>query len=67
MAVFVLPFWLLWWLVLAELWLAAECVLSSCSPGSWCPHLATGGAGSADVTLTRLKLGLCMSDVKGKR
>ena len=67
LAVFVLPFWLLWWLVLAELWLAAECVLILLSGILVIIDLARRQAKPADVTLTRLRWGLFVFDVKGKR
>ena len=62
------PFFLLllavWWMILAELWLAAESVLLLVT-ASWLPvRLAAGGAGFGDVTLTRLRWGLWMADVR---
>jgi len=62
-AVVVLPLWALWWMVVIEVWLAAETVV----------FLATGvlavialarGAGIGDVTLRRLRWGLFMLDVR---
>lgn len=65
-AVFVLPFLFLWWLLLAELWLAAEFLLLLVTAILVAGVLATGGAGFGDVKLTRLRFGLWMIDVRGR-
>lgn len=63
-AVFVLPFLFLWWLLLAELWVAAECAVFLFTAILVALTLATGGAGFGDVTLTRLRWGLWMADLR---
>ena len=65
-AVFVLPFLLLWWMILAELWLAAESVLITVTGLAVLVALALRGARPGDVTLSRLRFGLWMADLKGR-
>jgi len=62
-AVFILPFLLLWRLILAELWLAAECVLILVSAVLVAVALARHEAKLGDVSLTRLRFGLFMVDL----
>jgi len=62
-AVFILPLLLLWWLILAELWLAAECVLILVSAVLVAVALARHEAKLGDVSLTRLRFGLFMVDL----
>ena len=64
LAVFVLPFWLLWRLVLLELWLAAECVLLLVTGILAAIALIRREAKPSDVTLSRLRWGLFMVDVR---
>ncbi len=63
-AVLVLPFLLLWWLVLAELWLAAECALILATAVLAVIALIRHEAKLGDVTLSRLKWGLWMVDLR---
>jgi len=59
-AVFWLPLWLLWRLVLAELWLAAECVVLVITGACVAVTIASGDVRGRDVTLSRLRWGLFM-------
>ena len=43
-AVFVLPFLFLWWLLLAELWVAAECAVFAVHRHPGCPHAGHRGS-----------------------
>jgi len=63
-AVFWLPLWLLWRLVLAELWLAAEFLLLLFTAVLAAVVLIWGDAKPGDVTLTGLRFGLFMVDLK---
>lgn len=65
--VIVLPFLLLWWLLLAELWLAAECVLILVTSALAAIALARHEARLSDVTLSRVRFGLRIVDLKGGR
>ena len=65
-AVLVLPLLLLWWLLLAELWLAAETVLTTVTGVAVLAVLALRQARPGDVRLTRLRFGLVMVDLKGR-
>jgi hypothetical protein len=60
------PFLALWWLLLAELWLAAESVLITVTGVAVLVALARKEARPGDVTLTRLRFGLAMVDLKGR-
>ena len=62
----VFPFLLLWWLLLAELWLAAETVLTTVTGVAVLAVLALRQARPGDVRLTRLRFGLVMVDLKGR-
>ncbi len=64
-ACLVLPLLLVWWLILAELWLAAEAVLILVTGSAVLAVLALRKARPRDVTLTRLRFGLFMVDLKG--
>ena len=64
-AVFILPLLVLWWLILAEVWLAAECVLLVVTGIAVLAVLVLRQARPGDVTLTRLRFGLVMVDLKG--
>ena len=64
-AVIVGPFLALWWLFLAELWLAAECAVILFTGILVLAALALRGVRPGDVTLTRLRWGLFMVDLKG--
>ena len=66
-AVIVLPFLLLWWLVLAELWLAAECALILVTALVVAAALIRHEARLSDITLSRLRFGLRMADLKGRQ
>jgi hypothetical protein len=61
------PFLLLWWLLLAELWLTAETVLITVTGVAVLVVLALRQARPGDVRLTRLRFGLFMADLKGGR
>jgi hypothetical protein len=61
----VAPFWLLWWMLLLELWLSAECVLITVTGIAVLAVLVLRQARPGDVTLTRLRWGLVMVDLKG--
>jgi hypothetical protein len=62
----VLPLLLLWWMLLAELWLAAETVLITVTGLAVLVALVARQAGPGDVTLSRLRFGLWMADLKGR-
>ena len=62
----VLPLLLLWWMLLAELWLTAETVLITVTGVAVLVALALRGARPGDVTLSRLRFGLWMADLKGR-
>jgi len=64
-AVFVLPLLLLWWMVVAEAWLAAECVLITVTGVAVLAVLVLRQARPGDVRITRLRSGLFMVDLKG--
>jgi len=64
-AVFILPLLLLWWLVLAEVWLAAESVLLLVTAVPAAAAAVFGDAHVRDVTVTRLRWGLFMVNLKG--
>lgn len=66
-AVFVLPLLVLWWLLLAEVWLAAECAVLLFTAVLVAAVLVTRGARWSDVTLSRLRFGLFMVDLKGRQ
>ena len=63
-AVLVLPFLLLWWLFLAELWLAAECAVLLFTGILVAVALARRESRLSGVTLTRLRFGLVMADLR---
>ena len=65
-AVIVLPLLVLWWMLLAELWLAAECVLITVTGVAVLVALALRQARPGDVRLTRLRWGLFMADLRGR-
>ena len=65
-APFVLAFIALWWMVAAELWLAAETVVLLVTGIVVIVALARRQAKVSGVTLTRLRFGLWMIDVKGR-
>ena len=58
LAVFVLPFVLLWWMLLAELWIGAEALLIVVTGLLAAVVVAGHGAKLSDVTFTRLRWGL---------
>src|ERR1035437_6008245 len=62
----VLPLLLLWWMPLAELWLTAETVLITVTGVAVLVALARKESRPGDVTLTRLRCGLWMADLKGR-
>ena len=62
----VLPLLLLWWMLLAELWLTAETVLITVTGVAVLVALVARQAGPGDVRLTRLRFGLWMADLKGR-
>ena len=64
-AVFVLPFLLLWWLLLAEAWLAAETAVFIVTGIMALAVVAGRGARFGDVTLARLRFGLVMVNLRG--
>jgi len=64
---FVLPLWLLWWMIVAEVWLAAESLVLVVTGVLVIVALARRQAKVSGVTLTRLRFGLFMLDVKGGR
>jgi hypothetical protein len=66
-AIFVVPLWLFWWMIIAELWLAAESAVLTVTGVLVIAALASRGARFGDVTLRRLRFGLWMIDVKGGR
>jgi len=64
---FVLPLWLLWWMIVAEVWLAAESLVLVVTGVLVIVALARQafrGEGLGDVTLTRLRWGLFMLAVR---
>ena len=63
-AVIVFPFLLLWWMLLAELWLAAECGVLLFTGILVAVALARREARLSGVTLTRLRFGLVMADLR---
>ena len=65
-APFVLAFIALWWMVAAELWLAAETVVLLVTGIVVIVALARRQAKVSGVTLTRLRFGLVIVDLKGK-
>jgi hypothetical protein len=64
---FVLPFALLWYLLLAELWLCAEAVLLTVSGVLTGVALARRQIRFADVRVTGLRYGLFVIDPEGAR
>jgi hypothetical protein len=66
-AVLVLPLLALWWLLLAEAWLAAECAILAVTGAIALAVVAGRGARFGDVTLARLRFGLVMVNLKGGR
>ena len=62
----VLPLLLLWWMLVAELWLTAETVLITVTGVAVLVALARKESRPGDVTLTRLRWGLWMADLKGR-
>jgi len=60
----VLPLWLLWWMLVAEVWLTAECAVLLFTGVLVASALATRGAKWSDVTLSRLRWGLFMVDLR---
>ena len=60
------PFWLLWWMLLLEVWLAAEAVLITVSGVAVLVVLALRQARPGDVRLIRLRFGLVMVDLRGR-
>ena len=61
---FVLPLWLLWWMIVAEVWLAAESLVLVVTGVLVIVALARRKAKVSGVTLTRLRFGLFMVDVR---
>lgn len=64
---FALPFLLLWWLILAEVWVLAEIALLAVSGGLALTDLARRRVRFADITVTSLRWGLLVIDLKGAR
>ena len=64
-AVIVFPFALLWWLLLAEVWIGAEALLILVT-GVLAAVAVAGDAKLSDVTFTRLRFGLFMVNVRGR-
>jgi hypothetical protein len=62
---FALPFVLCWWLLLAELWVCAEALLLAVTGIVAVVGVARREVGLGDVTLTWLRYGLFIFDVKG--
>lgn len=62
-AVIVFPFALLWWLLLAEVWIGAEALLIIVT-GVLAAVAVAGDAKLSDVTFTRLRWGLFMITLK---
>ncbi len=58
------PFLILWWMILAELWLAAESVIFLVTGIAVLAVLALRQARPGDVRLTRLRWGLWMVDLR---
>lgn len=63
----ILPLLFLWWCLLAELWLSAETVLFLVTGVLAVVAVALHGARWSDVTLSRLRWGLFMVDLKGRQ
>ena len=66
-ALFWVPLWLLWWLIVAEAWLAAETLVLLVTGVLVLVALARRQAKVSGVTMTRLRWGLFMLDVRGSR
>jgi uncharacterized membrane protein len=66
-AVVVLPLWALWWMVVIEVWLAAETLVLLFTGALVAAALIARSGMGSDVTLTKLRFGLWMVDLKGKR
>jgi hypothetical protein len=64
---FLLPFAVAWWCLLAELWVCAEVLLLAVSGGLVLADLARRVIRPADVTVTPLRWGLLVIDVKEAR
>ena len=60
------PLWLIWKAVLLEAWLAAELVVFLASAILALVALARREAHPGDVTMTRLRWGLWMVDLRGR-
>jgi len=58
------PFWLLWRLLLAEVWIAAECALLLATAVLAVVAVVRHEARCGEVTMTRLRFGLWMVDVR---
>ena len=67
LAVFVFPLLVLWWCLLAELWIGAEALLIIVTGVLVLAALVMRGAKLSDVTFTRLRWGLFMVTLKGAR
>jgi len=66
-AVVVLPLWALWWMVVAEVWLAAESAVLMVTAVLVIVALATRSAKWSDVRLRfGLRFGLFMIDARGE-
>jgi hypothetical protein len=66
-AFWIVPLYLLWWMIIAELWLAAESAVLTVTAVLVIVALARQafkGEGLGDVTLTRLRFGLWMVNVR---
>jgi hypothetical protein len=60
----VLPLWALWWLLVAEVWLAAEAAVFLVTGITVLAVLVMRQARPGDVKLTRLRWGLFMVDLR---
>ena len=63
-AFWVIPLLLLWWMIIAELWLAAESLVLAVTAVLVLVALARRQARVSGVKLTRLRFGLWMIDVR---
>jgi hypothetical protein len=64
---FTLPFLLLWWLILAEVWVCAEIALLAVSGVLALTDLARRTVRPGDITVTSLRWNLFVIDMKGAR
>jgi hypothetical protein len=67
LGLFLLPFAVTWWLLLAELWVCAEMLLVTVTGGLALLAVLRREARPADVTVMRLRWGLFQIGLKGAR